>query len=65
MGSWQALLTLDRKSDDFTHLARRLLTDQRHRKSEVNQFTEEEALKLIELMEPTVGLTLRSLVHQL
>jgi len=60
MASWQALLTLDRKSDDFTHLAKRLLSDQRHRKSEVSQLTEEEALKLIELVEPAVGLTPRS-----
>ena len=55
--SWQALLTLDRKSDDFTHLARRLLSDQRTRKAEASQFPEEEALKLIELIEQTVCLT--------
>jgi hypothetical protein len=57
MASWQTLLTLDRKSDDFVRLARRLLTDQRHRKSEVSQFTEAEALKLIELVDLTVCLT--------
>lgn len=62
MASWTPLLTLDRKSDDFTRLARQLLSDQRHRKFEVSQFTEEEALNLIELMEPTVGLTLRSAI---
>jgi len=55
-------LTLDRKSDDFTRLARQLLSDQRHRKFEVSQFTEEEALNLIELMEPTVGLAPRSAI---
>jgi len=57
MPSWQTLLTLDRKSDDFTHLAIRLLKDQRHRKSEAYQFTEDEALKVIEMMESTVGFT--------
>ncbi|KAF9781132.1 kinase-like domain-containing protein [Thelephora terrestris] len=50
--SWQTLLTLDRKSDDFTHLARGLLSDQKTRKSE--QFTEEEAVNLIDLIDQTI-----------
>ena len=58
-------MTLDRKSDDFVPLARQLLDDQRRRKFEVSQFTEEEALKLIELIEPTVGLIPCSTVHEL
>jgi len=33
------------------------LSDQRHRKFEVSKFSEDEATKLIELMEPTVSLT--------
>ena len=49
-------MTLDRKTDDFVRLARRLLSDQRHRKFEV-QLTEDEALKFIELIEPTVSPT--------
>jgi len=56
MATWQTLLTVDQKSDDFMHLAKRLLDDQRHRKFEVSQFSEDEALKLIELMEQAVGL---------
>ena len=47
-------MALNRKSDDFTHLAIRLLGDQRNRKTEVSQFSEEEALKLVELIEQTV-----------
>ena len=47
-------MTLNKKSDDFTHLAIRLLSDQRNRKTEGSQFSEEEALKLIELIEQTV-----------
>jgi len=62
--SWQTLLTLDQKSDDFTRLARRLLSDQRHRKFEVSLLTEDEALTLIELTELTVGLTPCSAVHK-
>jgi len=38
------------------HLAKQLLSDQRHRKFEVSKLSEDEALKLIELMEPTVSL---------
>ncbi|KAF9647908.1 hypothetical protein BDM02DRAFT_2472123 [Thelephora ganbajun] len=52
--SWQTLSTLDWKSDDFTHSAKLLLSDQRHRKSEVSRFTEEEALKFVELIESTI-----------
>ena len=63
--SWQTLLTLGRKFDDFTRLARRLLSEQRHQKYEASQFTEEEALELIELMEPTVSLIPRSAAHEL
>ena len=47
-------MALNNKSDDFTHLAIRLLSDQRNRKTEVSQFSEEEALELIELIEQTV-----------
>ena len=47
-------MALNKKSDDFTHLAIRLLGDQRNRKTEVSQFSEEEALKLVELIEQTV-----------
>lgn len=64
MASWQDLLTLDRNSDAFTRLAKRLLSDQRHRKFEVSQLTDDEALKLIELMEPAVGFTLCSAVRE-
>ncbi|KAF9781243.1 kinase-like domain-containing protein [Thelephora terrestris] len=52
--SWQTLLTLDRKSNDFTHSARRLLVEQRTREYEASQFTEEEASNLIELIEQTI-----------
>ena len=38
------------------------MNDQRHRKSEVPQFTEQGALMLIELVESTVGFTLHSAV---
>ena len=62
--SWQTLMTLDHKSDDFTHLARRLLNDQRRGKSEVSRFTDEEGLKLIELIEPTVCPTMRPTVRE-
>ena len=65
MASWQPLLALDRKSDNFTRLAKQLLSDQRHRKFEVSKLTEDEALKLIELMEPTVGLTPCSAILEL
>ena len=57
-------MTLDHKSDDFTHLARRLLNDQRRRKSEVSRFTDEEALELIELIEPTVRPARRPAAHE-
>ena len=63
--SWRTLLTLGRKSDDLTHLARRLLSNQGHHKFEVSQFTEEEALKLIASVEPTVGPIPFSAVHKL
>lgn len=56
--SWLTLLTLNRNSNDFTRLAKQLLSDQRRRKIEVSQFTEEEATSLIELIEPTVRITL-------
>ena len=56
--SWLTLLTLNRNSNDFTRLAKRLLNDQRRRKTEVSQFTEEEATSLIELIEPTVRIAL-------
>ena len=56
--SWQAILTLDRKSDDFTHLARQLLSDQRTRKAGAPKLPEEEALKVIELIEQAVCLIL-------
>lgn len=56
-------MTLDRESDDFAHFARRLLTDQRLRRFEFPRFTEEEAFKLIELIEPTVCLTLYSVIE--
>ena len=45
-------------------MAIRILTDQRNRKFEVPQFTEEEALKLIELTESTVGFILCSAVYE-
>lgn len=61
---WQTLLTLDKKSDDFTHLARRILSDQRHRKSEVSQFTKEQALNLVELIDSAVGLAPYSAVRE-
>ena len=41
--------------DDFTQLAIQLLGDQVHHKFEVSGLSEDEALKLIELMEPTVS----------
>ena len=47
-------MTLDRKSVDFTGLARQLLSEQRSRKSETSHLTEEDAVKVIELIEPTV-----------
>ena len=47
-------MALNQKSEDFTHLAIRLLSDQRNRKTEVSQFSEKEALRLIELIEQTV-----------
>ena len=50
-------MALDQKSDDFTHLTRRLLSDQGNHKSGIPQFTEEQALELIELVESTVGFT--------
>ena len=56
--SWQTLLTLDRKSDAFTELARRLLGEEKTRKLEASQFTEEEVPKLIEMIEQTVCLPL-------
>ena len=52
--SWDTLLTLDRKSDDFTRLAGRLLGEQRTGKYEASQFTEEKAPELIETIEQTV-----------
>lgn len=55
-------MTLDPASHDFTHLARQLLDDQRQRRPEASQFTEEEALKLIELIEPAVCLIPHSVV---
>jgi len=64
MASWQALLKLNRKSDAFTRLAKRILSDRRDRKFDVSQLTDDEAIKLIELMEPTVGLTLCSAVRE-
>jgi len=56
---WQTLLTLGRESDDFTRLAKQLLKDQRKRKFKGSQFTftEDEALKIVELIQPTVGHT--------
>ena len=57
MASWQTLLALDRKSDDFTRSAKKLLGDQRDRKLEVPQLSEDETIKLIELIEPVVGLS--------
>ena len=63
MVTWQTLLTLSRKSDDFTHLAKQLLSHQRYRKFDASSFPEDEALKLIELMEPAVGLTMCSEIY--
>ena len=64
MASWQTLLTLDRKAEDFVRLARQLLADERRRKSEIPQFTEVEALELIELMDLVVRLTPYSAVRE-
>lgn len=64
MASWQTLLTLDQKAEDFVRLARQLLADQRHRKSEIPQFAEAEALELIELMDLVVRLTPYSAVRE-
>ena len=56
--SWQTILTLDPKSDGFTHLARQLLSDQRTQKTGAPQLSEEEALEVIEFIEQTVCLIL-------
>ena len=62
MASWKILLTLDQKSDDFARFARGLLSDQRHEGSDFPRFAEEDALRLIELIEPTVRPILYSLI---